>query len=100
MTTEFQPIDPRIPFYIPENWIQPTGSGSGGSFITYPTAQTANILFPGSISCSNLKSFAPSAPMNLYNDSTSGNIEIAKRVERELAGSVYGEEPRWRALTR
>ena len=77
MTTEFQPIDPRIPFYIPENWIQPTGTGSGGSYINFPTAQTANILFPGSISCSNLKSFAPSAPMNLYNDSTSGNIEIA-----------------------
>jgi hypothetical protein len=78
MTTEFQPIDPRIPFYIPENWIQPTGSGGvSGSFINYPTAQTANISFPGAILCSNLKSFAPTAPMNLYNDSTSGSVEIA-----------------------
>ena len=76
MTTEFQPIDPRIPFYIPENWIQPSASG-GGSFVNFPTAQTANISFPGTILCSNLQSFAPSAPMNLFNNSTTGNIEIA-----------------------
>ena len=77
MTTEFQPVDPRIPYYIPENWIQPTGTGSGGSFINFPTAQTANISFPGSILCSSLQSFAPTAPMNLFNNSTTGSIQIA-----------------------
>jgi len=78
MTTENQPIDRRIPFYIPENWIQPTGSGSGtGSYINYPTAQTANISFPGTILCSNFQSFAPSAGMNLFNNSTTGNIQFA-----------------------
>jgi len=76
MSSEGQPIDPRIPFYIPENWIQPT-AGGGGSFINFPTTQTANINFPGSILCSNLQSFAPTALMNLFNNSTSGNIQIA-----------------------
>lgn len=77
MTTEFQPIDPRIPFYIPENWIQPTGGSGTGSFINFPTAQTALINFPGSILCSNLQSFAPTAGMNLFNNSTTGNIQFA-----------------------
>jgi len=77
MTTEFQPIDPRIPFYIPENWIQPTAGSGPGSFINFPTAQTALINFPGSILCSNFQSFAPSAGMNLFNNSTTGNIQFA-----------------------
>jgi len=77
MTTEFQPIDPRIPFYIPENWIQPTDGSASGSFINYPTAQTALISFPGSILCSNFQSFAPTAGMNLFNNSTTGNIQFA-----------------------
>ena len=78
MTTEFQPRE-RLPFYLPENWLPidfDTAAGSG-SFINYPTAQTANISFPGTILCSNLQSFAPSAAMNLFNNSTSGNIQIA-----------------------
>jgi hypothetical protein len=78
MTTEGQSRE-RLPFYIPENWLPidfNTAVGSG-SFITYPTAQTANISFPGSILCSNLQSFAPTAPMNLFNNSTTGDIQIA-----------------------
>jgi hypothetical protein len=78
MTTEFQPRE-RLPFYIPENWLPlDTAGGSGsGSYINFPTAQTANISFPGAILCSNLQSFAPSAPMNLFNNSTTGDIQIA-----------------------
>jgi len=78
MTTEFQPRE-RLPFYIPENWLPidfDTAAGLG-SFINYPTAQTANISFPGSILCSNFQSFAPSAGMNLFNNSTTGNIQFA-----------------------
>jgi len=77
MTTENQPIDRRITVYIPENWIQPTAGSGTGSFINYPTAQTALISFPGSILCSNFQSFAPTAPMNLLNNSTTGNIQFA-----------------------
>lgn len=76
MTTENQPIDIRLPFYIPENWLSVDATGSG-SYINFPTAQTANIRFPGSILCSNIQSFSPSAPMNIFNNSTTGNIEIA-----------------------
>jgi len=78
MTTEFQPRE-RLPFYIPENWLPidfNTAAGSG-SFINYPTAQTANISFPGTILCSNFQSFAPTAGMNLFNNSTTGNIQFA-----------------------
>jgi hypothetical protein len=77
MTTENQPIDRRITVYIPENWIQPTAGSGTGSFINYPTAQTALIYFPGSILCSNFQSFAPTAGMNLFNNSTTGNIQFA-----------------------
>jgi hypothetical protein len=43
MATDGLPIDPRIPFYIPENWIEPEANGAGGQqFIRFPTAQTAN----------------------------------------------------------
>jgi len=80
MTTEFQPVDRRITVYIPENWIQPTGEGGTGSFINYPTAQTANISFPGTILCSNLQSFAPTAAMNLLNNSTTGAIQFANNT--------------------
>jgi hypothetical protein len=77
MSQEGQPRDPRITFYIPENWLPLSPEEGGQQFVNYPITQTSNISFPGAILCSNLKSFAPSAPMNLYNDSTSGNIEFA-----------------------
>ena len=76
MTTEIQPRE-RLPFYIPENWLPLDTGSASGSYINYPTAQTANISFPGAILCSNLESFAPSAPMNLFNNSTTGDIQIA-----------------------
>jgi hypothetical protein len=77
MTTEFQPVDRRITVYIPENWIQPDAGSGSGSYINFPTAQTANISFPATILCSNFQSFAPTAAMNLLNNSTTGNIQFA-----------------------
>jgi len=76
MTTEFQPRE-RLPFYIPENWLPLPPAAGGQQFVNFPTTQTANISFPGTILCSNFQSFAPSASMNLLNNSTIGSINIA-----------------------
>lgn len=79
MSTEGQPRDPRIPTYLPENWLplDATASTYTGQFINFPTAQTANIYFPGTINSNNYQSFATSSTMSVGGNLTNGNLKIA-----------------------
>lgn len=60
MSVENQP-NTILTEYSPFAWIEDTT----GSFVNFPTAQTANISFPDTILCSNLQSFTPSTTMNI-----------------------------------
>ena len=79
MSTESQPRDPRIPVYLPENWLPLDAAASTytGQFINFPTAQTANLYFPGTINSNNYQSFATSSTMSVGGNLTSGNLKIA-----------------------
>lgn len=79
MSTEGQPRDPRIPTYLPENWlpVDPADSTFTGEFINYPTAQTANIFFPGTLNSNNYQSFATGSTMSVGGNLTNGNLKIA-----------------------
>jgi hypothetical protein len=83
MSAENQPSD-DLPIYLPFGW----QSDATGDFVTYPIAQSSNIVFPISIASNSVDALNSSASvnlyqnvttgnLNLYNDSTTGHLEIA-----------------------
>lgn len=70
MSAENQPSE-NLPFYLPYGW-----QSTDADYVTYPVAQSSNILFPVSIATNTINATAVSSAITLGNNVTSGTITI------------------------